>query len=202
LKRRRQVYTCEGSPASAGFAETIAMTRSACLALAFGLCLAAGTALADTLSIPINRVDPAGAGAPVGTIEAHDSPEGLVLRPRLLGLPPGPHGFHLHEFPSCAAREVDGKTIPAHTAGGHYDPDRTGTHQGPHGSGHRGDLPALIVADDGTAGAPLVAPHLTLADLPGHSLMIHVGGDNYGDQPMPLGGGGARLACGVIPAAK
>jgi Cu-Zn family superoxide dismutase len=30
--------------------------------------------------------------------------------------------------------------------------------------------------------------------------MIHEGGDNYSDQPKPLGGGGARIACGVIPA--
>ena len=28
--------------------------------------------------------------------------------------------------------------------------------------------------------------------------MIHAGGDNYSDQPQPLGGGGARIACGVI----
>jgi superoxide dismutase, Cu-Zn family len=28
--------------------------------------------------------------------------------------------------------------------------------------------------------------------------MIHAGGDNYADQPQPLGGGGARIACGVI----
>ena len=28
--------------------------------------------------------------------------------------------------------------------------------------------------------------------------MIHVGGDNHSDHPKPLGGGGGRLACGVI----
>jgi Cu-Zn family superoxide dismutase len=28
--------------------------------------------------------------------------------------------------------------------------------------------------------------------------MIHAGGDNYSDQPVPLGGGGARIACGVV----
>ena len=33
--------------------------------------------------------------------------------------------------------------------------------------------------------------------LKGHSVMIHEGGDNYTDNP-PLGGGGARIACGVI----
>jgi len=31
--------------------------------------------------------------------------------------------------------------------------------------------------------------------------MIHAGGDNYTDEPA-LGGGGARVACGVINAAK
>jgi len=28
--------------------------------------------------------------------------------------------------------------------------------------------------------------------------MIHAGGDNYSDSPAPLGGGGARIACGVL----
>jgi Cu-Zn family superoxide dismutase len=29
--------------------------------------------------------------------------------------------------------------------------------------------------------------------------MLHAGGDNYADQPAALGGGGARMACGVVP---
>jgi superoxide dismutase, Cu-Zn family len=32
------------------------------------------------------------------------------------------------------------------------------------------------------------------------SLIIHAGGDNHADQPAPSGGGGARVACGVIGA--
>jgi Cu-Zn family superoxide dismutase len=28
--------------------------------------------------------------------------------------------------------------------------------------------------------------------------MIHAGGDNYSDHPKRLGGGGARIACGVV----
>ena len=48
------------------------------------------------------------------------------------------------------------------------------------------------------AAKPLVtAPHLTVADVKGRSVIIHAGGDNYSDQPAPLGGGGARIACGV-----
>jgi Cu-Zn family superoxide dismutase len=29
--------------------------------------------------------------------------------------------------------------------------------------------------------------------------MVHAGGDNHSDHPQPLGGGGGRIACGVIP---
>jgi len=84
-------------------------------------------------------------------------------------------------------------------AGGHFDPANTKKHLGPDAmGGHKGDLPVLKVAADGTATGLLLAPHLKLADLAGHALMIHAGGDNYADQPKPLGGGGARIACGVI----
>ncbi|EPY01498.1 superoxide dismutase family protein [Magnetospirillum fulvum] len=176
------------------------MMKSA--ALAFGLLLAAGSAQAESLSIPVNRVDATGIGESIGMIQASDGPEGLVLAPKLVGLPPGPHGFHLHEFPSCAPKEQDGKPVAGLGAGGHFDPDKTGIHRGPFDRGHRGDLPALVVAADGTSGAPLLAPHLKLSDLRGHALVIHAGGDSYTDQPLPLGGGGARLACGVIPAAR
>ena len=35
-------------------------------------------------------------------------------------------------------------------------------------------------------------------EIKGRALMIHAGGDNHSDHPAPLGGGGARMACGVI----
>ena len=57
---------------------------------------------------------------------------------------------------------------------------------------------ALVVAADGKATLPVLAPRLGVKDVTGHSIMIHEGGDNYSDQPKPLGGGGARIACGVI----
>jgi Cu/Zn superoxide dismutase len=37
-----------------------------------------------------------------------------------------------------------------------------------------------------------------VAEIRGRSIMVHTGGDNYSDTPAPLGGGGARIACGVI----
>ena len=66
------------------------------------------------------------------------------------------------------------------------------------GKGHLGDLPALKVDASGKATTPVLAPRLKLAQLSGHSLMIHAGGDNYSDSPEKLGGGGARIACGVM----
>ena len=68
------------------------------------------------------------------------------------------------------------------------------------GDGHLGDLPALYVAADGSASNPVLAPRLKLADIRNRSLMIHPGGDNHADHPAPSGGGGTRIACGVIAA--
>ena len=123
---------------------------------------------------------------------------GLVFSPSLQGLPPGVHGFHVHENPSCAPGEKDGKKVPALAAGAHYDPAKTGKHGLPWGDGHLGDLPALYVDAEGNATYAVLAPRLKLDDLHNRSLRVHVGGDNHADHPAPLGGGGARLVCGVI----
>jgi Cu-Zn family superoxide dismutase len=110
---------------------------------------------------------------------------------------PGVHGFHVHQKPDCAAGMKDGKMVTGLAAGGHHDPSVAGKHEGPHGKGHLGNLPALTVGTDGKAVIAVSAPRLMMADVKGRSLMIHAGGDNYADQPAPLGGG-ARIACGVI----
>jgi superoxide dismutase, Cu-Zn family len=139
-----------------------------------------------------------GIGAAIGTVRVEDSPHGLLITPALHSLPPGIRGFHVHEEGSCAAREKDGRMVPGLAAGGHYDPAGTKTHAGPYGEGHLGDLPALCVDQDGRAALPLLAPRLKLSDVKGRALVIHAGGDNYSDNP-EMGGGGERIACGVMP---
>jgi Cu-Zn family superoxide dismutase len=160
--------------------------------------LLSGTALAD-ITVPMHKVDEQGIGSPIGTIVVSTSPYGLVFTPALTGLPTGLHGFHVHENASCAPMEKDGKLVAALAAGGHYDPTASKRHGLPWGDGHLGDLPALYVDGSGTATNPVLAPRLKMEDVQGRSLMIHMGGDNHADHPAPLGGGGARLACGVIP---
>lgn len=156
------------------------------------------TALAAEITTTLNLVDKTGIGTALGTVTATDTDYGLLLQPDFTNLPPGVHGFHLHANPSCDPGEKDGEIAPAIAAGGHFDPGATESHQGPYGEGHLGDLPVLIVDEEGTADLPLLAPRLQVADLSGHALIIHEGKDNYADEPKSLGGGGGRLACGVF----
>lgn len=161
----------------------------------------ASAASAAEKSIDIMAISASGVGAKIGTILAKDAKQGLVLTPQLTGLAPaGPHGFHLHEKPDCGAGPgANAAPAAGMAAGGHYDPGKTGKHHGPHDKGgHKGDLPPLVVNADGTANLPVIAPQLKVKDLSGKALMIHAGGDNYSDTPAPLGGGGPRIACGVI----
>jgi len=155
------------------------------------------TAVGGT-DISMNLVDAKGIGPQAGTISVSESKYGLVFAPMLEGLAPGLHGFHVHQNPDCMPKEKDGEMVAALSAGGHYDPHNAQAHGTPWGDGHLGDLPPLFVDADGNARHP-VAPRLKMADLKGRALVIHSGGDNHSDQPAPLGGGGARVACGVSP---
>lgn len=163
-----------------------------------GLLVASASLQAATVAVTIRSISADGAGAALGTIVAEDTSAGMRLTPYLHGLPPGAHGFHLHTVPSCAPGRKGGQWVAGLAAGGHYDPANTGRHAGPVGDGHLGDLPALVVDSDGTAREPVVAPRLSVSQLLNHALVIHAGGDNYSDDPQPLGGGGARIACGEI----
>jgi len=165
--------------------------------LACGL-LAAAPAFAAEIVVTLAVAEPAGAGAGIGSVRIVETPYGLAFYPQLKGLAPGLHGFHVHEKPSCAAAEASGVMVPALAAGGHLDPAGTKKHAEPWGDGHLGDLPPLYVAADGSAVQPVLGPRLKLADVQGRALMVHAGGDNHADHPAPLGGGGARVACGVI----
>lgn len=160
--------------------------------------LVSAAATAAPESVVMNAVSATGEGASLGTVSIEETPYGVVFTPSLSGLEPGAHGFHVHEKGNCGPDMKDGKPVAALAAGGHYDPDNTKQHGLPWGSGHRGDLPALVVDAKGNASLPVLAPRLKLAELKGKALMIHVGGDNHADHPQPLGGGGARMACAVI----
>jgi len=150
------------------------------------------------LTVTMYKIDANGIGAEIGTLMLMDTRGGLRVVPALGGLPPGQHGFHLHENPNCGPAMKDGKMQAGLAAGAHYDPHATGKHEGPKGDGHRGDLPVLNVDANGNATEMMHAFRLSVEAVRGRAFVIHEGGDNFSDQPKPLGGGGARIACGVV----
>ena len=176
------------------------MRKTMAAVLTITTVLAAGSAVAATKTVTVNAINANGIGPAIGTIALRDTKKGLFIDPKLASLPPGQHGFHVHAKGDCGPGPGPNNAPAAGmAAGGHYDPKNTGKHMGPHSAeGHQGDVPVLVVDGDGTTHVPMLAEHLKVKDVVGHAIMIHAGGDNYSDQPQPLGGGGGRIACGVV----
>lgn len=140
-------------------------------------------------------VDPA--GKPLGSAQLTQTEKGVLIDLDLKDVPPGPHGFHIHQTGTCdgAARFM--------TAGGHFSV--SGQDHGYHsGKGpHAGDLPNLIAPAGGALKQQIFTPGVTLGagdnslfDADGSALVIHARGDDYRSQP--AGDSGDRIACAVI----
>src|SRR5690606_37856693 len=84
------------------------------------------------------------AGHVLGAITLQQTADGVALRGQLRGLPPGTHGLHFHERGSCTPPDFA-------SAGAHYNPHgRKHGLRNPEGP-HAGDLPNLMVDNDGRA---------------------------------------------------
>ncbi|AQX19835.1 superoxide dismutase family protein [Bartonella sp. WD16.2] len=149
-------------------------------------------ALAESTQVTIYRLEENNVKKSIGKITVQENKYGLIFIPDLSSLPEGFHGFHVHMYPSCDTK--DG--VIGGSAGGHYDPKNTNKHLGPYNiNGHLGDLPMLYVDAQGRATMSVLAPRIKkLTEIRNRSLMIHIGEDTFSSE----GGGGARLACGVI----
>src|SRR5262245_38079501 len=125
--------------------EGCAMTSSLrMLALSSGgLLIATGVAIAQQLSVDINRISESGVGDKIGTVIVKEGKGGVTFKVAAKGVPKGPHGFHVHDKGDCGAASKDGKMVAGFAAGPHYDPGGTKSHKGPKGDGHKGDLPLL-----------------------------------------------------------
>ncbi|HEY7773962.1 MAG TPA: superoxide dismutase [Cu-Zn] SodC [Marinagarivorans sp.] len=163
-----------------------------------GACMTLSMQAVSDTTVTMHLVSEKGVGEAIGTVQISEAKKGIVLTPMLSGLSAGLHGFHVHENGSCEPSTKGGKVTPAGAAGSHLNLNDAKHHGAPWGKGHTGDLPALFVNDDGVAQHPVFAPNLKMKPIDGKALIIHEGGDNYSDTPQPLGGGGARVACGII----
>lgn len=174
------------------------LTKLLLISLA-GSVVSAASAEPNEVAIVLYEATTWGEDKAVGEVQLTDSPFGLLITPDLQGLTPGPYAMHIHENPSCSSSAANGDVILAGAAGGHFDPQETGRHEGPYGHGHLGDLPVLVAEKDGRAVIPVLAPRVRIADVRGRALMIHAGADRYAVHAAhPHGKGGARLYCGIF----
>lgn len=91
----------------------------------------------------------------------------------------------------------NGNLVVGGGLGGHWDPDNTQKHAGPDGDGHRGDLDALTINDDGSINQVVISAKIKYGDVKGRSFVIHANPDNYTDEPAN-GGSGARLYTAIF----
>jgi superoxide dismutase, Cu-Zn family len=146
--------------------------------------------------VSVYRTAATGLGPYIGTITVMNTmikiggreEPALVLKANLVGLEPGPHAFHIHEYPDCGSKEKNGVMVPGLAAGAHlFAEHQMGTDIVTYKS-HLGNLPNLLVDQYGATTEEVIAPRLALADLVNRSIMIHAAQDDNS----------ARAACGVL----
>ena len=133
-----------------------------------------------------------------GQVLLVETDTGLNLSGTLFDIPPGSHGFHIHETGSCADKGM--------AAGGHFNPKhvehgdllRNGFEQA-----HAGDLGNLSVDSNGVAILDQTFPGLTLAageySVAGRAIVLHEKPDDFSQ---PTGNAGSRIGCGAIVLAE
>ena len=119
---------------------------------------------------------------------------GLMVEVKVSNVPPGKHGFHIHENGSC---EDMGKA-----AGGHFNPDGVMHGDMPKDGpmkAHAGDMGNIEVGADGTGTLKLLLAEDTLKagkyGVTGKAIILHEKEDDFGQ---PTGNAGGRIGCGII----
>ena len=127
-----------------------------------------------------------------GVVTFVEVTDGVRIKADITGLPPGPHGIHIHEYGDC--RSEDGRL-----AGAHFNPENQ-PHAAPDGKDrHAGDLGNIVADQNGNADLDIVNPMISLQGangILGRSVVVHAQADDFSTQPD--GSAGERLACGTI----
>ncbi len=150
-------------------------------------------------------------GQPRGEVAFTEADGSVVVSVSAEGLEPGFYGLHVHEIGECAADSAapdDPSDTGAFKSSGGHIPGDSADHPE-----HAGDLPPLLVGQDGTATMTVATDRLdesVLMDADGAAVMIHSEPDNFANIPeryaadgpdddtTSAGDAGDRLACGVV----
>jgi superoxide dismutase, Cu-Zn family len=138
-------------------------------------------------------------GKPVGTVNFMAVDRGMLIQFDLAGLPPGPHGIHLHVSGNCDPKTGFTSAGPILSLGPVVRKHGFLAEGGP----LAGDLPNQFAGADGHLHAETLVNGFSLGngkrsifDRDGVAIIIDQRGDDYRSQPM--GESGARIACGVV----
>lgn len=131
-------------------------------------------------------------GEPAGQATATMVDGRVKLALQVEGLPPGQHGVHVHMTGKCDAPKFE-------SAGGHWNPtDAKHGLEDPAGQ-HAGDMPNLVVGEDGRGTLSYELQGATfegLLDSDGSAMVIHASVDDQ--KTDPSGNSGGRIACGIF----
>ena len=163
------------------------------LGLALTLTTAAGALAADSAKAVFKDTK----GNQIGTATLMQTPNGVLIDAELSSLPPGEHGFHIHQAGRCD--QADGFK----SAGGHHSPAKREHGFKMEGGPHAGDMPNQFVSADGklrihvfNSKVSLTRGENALLGGGGGALVIHAKADDYRSQL--AGDAGDRIACAVI----
>lgn len=142
----------------------------ACVSLAAGFVTAGLSADDDEARATLHD----GAGNEIGKVKFIQQGDAVLVKADDLEFAPtlaaGFKGFHIHAIGSCVA--------PSFTsAGGHYA-GGGGTH-----GAHDGDMPVLLVDEDGTAWSRFKTDRFEVSDIVGLAVIVHAGPDNLANIP-------------------
>ena len=190
--RKQGVRTTRGSVRHAGaFALALSAAVSPFVVPTASALAAGGKATAQVMGTD---------GKDLGTIEFEETLAGVLVVIRLKGLPPGGHGFHIHDIGRCE---------PPFASSGKILNPLNAKHGLRHDEGPAmGDMPNLYAAANGDLTAEVLNPFVTLAaDADGSLLresgtavILRANPDDH--QAQPEGNSGSPIACGVIKPAK
>ncbi|MBI3021054.1 MAG: superoxide dismutase family protein [Candidatus Omnitrophica bacterium] len=157
-----------------------------------GLVLGTGRVFAETGTVELRGTTEGSAVS--GSAMLIDSPQGLEVTVEVMGVAPGKHAIHIHQYGACDDQ--------GNAAGGHFNPDGA-----PHGflpsdglsKAHPGDMGNLDVGQDGNGLLTIRLPGVTLSGgaygVGGRAIVLHEKVDDFGQ---PTGNAGGRIGCGTI----
>lgn len=135
---------------------------------------------------------PTSASQAQGMVHLQQTADGVDVQIDITGVPPGVHGFHIHDKGDCGDN--------GNAAGGHFNPLNM-PHAAPDAASHHaGDFGNVTADANGEVHTRFTTRSITLGEgttsAAGHAVILHANPDDLTTQP--TGNAGARIACGVV----